>query len=278
MYIYRKLNLYKNKIYNLLRKLSFTYFYPDKDDYYKYLTHDQLIKEKSSNKLFVFGSGYSLNEIPAKEYESINRFDTLGYNQIFKQDFVDLTFYLFREVGPHKGVAQVNDTLEDFRMNIKRQRFANTVYLLQDDLTAKMSIEAETRFLMPKGSRLAKYKTYSGKLVPPPENLRDGLVHFGTTLADSLCFGYQMGYEEVVLCGVDLYDRRYFFLNDEETHLTDKGRGESKDSKHSTSNPVTSLVETWLHIFQKKGIKISVHNPKSLLTKILPVFDKNYSN
>ena len=80
-----------------MRKLSFTYFYPDKNDYYKYLTYEQLIKEKSSNKLFIFGSGYSLNEISTMEYESINRYDTLGYNQIFKQDFVDLTFYLFRK-------------------------------------------------------------------------------------------------------------------------------------------------------------------------------------
>ena len=46
------------------------------------------------------------------------------------------------------GVVQVNDTLEDFRMNTKRRRFTNTIYLLQDDLTAAMSIEAETRFLM----------------------------------------------------------------------------------------------------------------------------------
>ena len=86
MYISRKLNIYKNIIHNLLRKLSFIYFYPDRKDYYNYLTSDQLIKEKSSNKLFIFGSGYSLNEIPAKEYESINRHDSLGYNQIFKQD------------------------------------------------------------------------------------------------------------------------------------------------------------------------------------------------
>ena len=63
-----------------------------------------------------------------------------------------------------------------------------------------------------------------------------------------------MGYEEIVLCGVDLYDRRYFFLSNEETHVTDLGRGETKDSKHSTSSPVTTLIKAWLPVFEKKEL------------------------
>ena len=183
-----KKKLYKVKLFNFFRKKAFNYFYNDKNQYYNYIKINELYQQKKSKKLFIFGSGYSLNNVTKDEYNYINNYDSLSFNQFYKQDFIDLTYYLAREVGNSKNVFQMNETLSEFHENAHRDRFKNTTYLLQDDLTATMSIEIESRFLLPKGSKICKFKTFSRKLELPPMSMNSGFVHYGGTLSDALCF------------------------------------------------------------------------------------------
>ena len=82
-------------------------------------------------------------------------------------------------------------------------------------------------------------------MVSPPEN-RDGLVHFGTTLTDSLSF------EEIVLCGVDLYDRRYFFLSNEETC---NGFRKRRDEDSKIVRVVSNYFDkSLISVFEKKEL------------------------
>lgn len=264
--------IYKIKLYNFFRKKTFNYFYNDKNQYYNYKKINELYQQKKSEKLFIFGSGYSLNKISRDEYDYINNYDSLSFNQFYKQDFIDLTYYLVREVGKSKNVFQMNETLSEFHENVHRDRFKNTTYLLQDDLTATMSIEIESRFLLPKGSKISKFKTFSRKLVQPPESMETGFVHYGGTLSDALCFGYQMDYKEIILCGVDLNDRRYFFLEKNQTRDLDIIRNSSVTQPHNTKIPITSLIKEWLPCFMSKGKLLYNLNPNSELKNDLPLY------
>ena len=262
----------KIKILNYLRNYTFSYFYPDIYSYYNYLSIADLKKFKSSDKIFIFGSGYSLNNISKGEYKYINNYDSLSFNQFYKQDFIDLTYYLAREVGRSKNVLQMNETLSEFQENIHRDRYKNTTFLLQDDLTATMSLEIESRFLLPKGSRISKFKTFSRKLVQPPESMESGFVHYGGTLSDALCFGYQMDYKEIILCGVDMNDRRYFFLEKNQPRDLDLQRNSSVTEPHKTKLPVISLIKEWLPCFVSKGKMLYNLNPDSELKNYLPLY------
>ena len=154
------MKIYKIKLFNFFRKKAFIYFYKDKKKYYNYLPINELYQQKKSKKLFIFGSGYSLNNVTKDEYNYINNYDSLSFNQFYKQDFIDLTYYLAREVGNSKNVFQMNETLSEFHENAHRDRFNNTTFLLQDDLTATMSIEIESRFCSRKVQKFASSKPF----------------------------------------------------------------------------------------------------------------------
>jgi hypothetical protein len=260
---------------NYLRKRLFERVHRDHVNYYTYLDSSELRRTKSSETLFVFGSGSSLNEITPEEWQQIAAADTLGFNQFIRQDFLDLRYYLVREIGgiDHSKTAISNRAYDEFREALRSRRLAETVFLLQGDLLADVSIEVQHRFLLPEGCRIWLYRTLSRKTtVLPSASLDDGLVHAGSTLADAVSFGYAMGYSSIVLVGIDLYDRRYFWLRADETRREDLARDASHTDMHNTAKPILSLMKSWAVFLQHRGVSLTVYNRRSLLAEVMNIY------
>ena len=136
-----------------------------------------------------------------------------------------------------------------------------------------MSIEVQHRFLLPENAPIYFYKTFSRKEdALPQSDLERGLIHYGGSLSDVVSLAYSMGYKKMVLVGVDLYDRRYFWTKDGETRKEDLWRNASKDDTHNTAKPIISLMKKWNEHFKENGIELFVYNPKSLLNEVLSVY------
>ena len=85
-----------------------------------------------------------------------------------------------------------------------------------------------------------------------------------------------MGWKHIVLVGVDLYDRRYFWLPPNETRLIDSVRNFTFDDP-AKDGKVESIGK-WKTIFEQHGVNLYVYNPKSLLTDVLPLYKPNKFN
>ena len=69
--------------------------------------------------------------------------------------------------------------------------------------------------------------------------------------------------------GVDLYDRRYFWLAEDQPRGDDPAIG----STHATALAgIVATIGDWSQRLQARGIRVFVHNPRSLLTQVLPVW------
>jgi hypothetical protein len=82
-------------------------------------------------------------------------------------------------------------------------------------------------------------------------------------------FAVLMGWTSIVLVGVDLYDRRYFWLP------PDVARPEEHnlDATHATAlGGIVTTLGSWSEQLAPRGIRLYVHNPKSLLSQVLPVW------
>jgi hypothetical protein len=136
-----------------------------------------------------------------------------------------------------------------------------------------MSFELLSRFVFQKKQKLYFFKTFSrAKNSPPSNDLKKGLVHSAGTLTDTINFSYIMGYKKIVLVGVDLYDKRYFWLSKDETRDDDlKGNFNYKE-QHNTSVHLCDLLKRWNEKFDNEGVQLFVYNPKSLLSDFLPVY------
>lgn len=264
------------RILMFIRKKIFFFFHPMWKTYYNIVENKDMSLSKSSDTIFIFGSGYSLNDISKEEFRDFEKHDTLAFNWFVYQNFLKIKYQLIREVCINeKDIYELNEKMELYKMLINRDIYKDTIFMLQNDLTATMPFEMLSRFIFPKFQNLYFFKTFSRKKKAfPNQNLTKGLVHSAGTLTDCVSFAYAMGYSKIVLVGVDLYDKRYFWLQKDETNPDDlkENINFTYRDKHKTADPMLKVIAEWQKNFQKEGIQIYVYNERSLLSEFLPTY------
>lgn len=246
-------------------------------NYYKTLQAEDLLRKKIGDTLFIFGSGYSVNDLTKDEISKINGHDTISFNWFLYQNILPIKFHLVREVVTTNDLKLHRSKLEEWStITHNSPWYKNTTFLMQYDNSATGSIDLIHEKLIPQDNEIYLFKTYSrSPKVLPPKNIKRGFVHSAGTLSDCINFGYAMGYKKIVCVGVDLYDRRYFFLKKDETRFTDLNRGNSCDDIHRTASPMLDNLKKWKEYFQKQDVTLYTYNPKSLLKNVIDIWDWN---
>ncbi len=232
---------------------------------YRLVTEADLRAARKSDTVFIFGSGYSLNDISQAEWQAIEEHDTIGFNWFVHQRFVRCDYHMVREIGDEKGWrAQVKEYFDLIRSN---PRFARSIFLVQSGFKAVNGNRAIGYQLLPADNAVYLFRSHHGTM--PTTSLGEGIVHTHGTLSDCINFAALLGWRTIVLCGVDLYDRRYFWLREDEPRLGDT----TIQGKHNTAlgGIVEGLAE-WRAFYEKQGIQLYAYNPRSLLTGAMPVW------
>ena len=253
---------------------------------YQTLNEKELLKMKKTDRVFILGSGYSLNSISEKEWYRIGQYDTLGFSGSFHLMKVPVKFHLFRGwIETQAGsLAWRKETREVCKQIENNSFLKDTIFVLQEGFTAFFSNCLIGYKLLPTKYRVAFFLPDKvGRR--PNKDFKDGLVHRMTGLCSAISLAVALEYKEIVLVGVDLYDSRYFWLEpdktlnwsaEEERLLpSDKNiRGDNAFETHNTVNNgvITTIADWHLFLTTNRNISISVYNPKSLLSKEIPVF------
>ena len=238
---------------------------------HRVISEAELGRTRKSDTIFVFGSGYSLNAIPADEWCRIARHDTMGFNWFVHQGFVRCDYHLVREIGPtdlDESVwrAYLVDYFDRLRTN---PMFSDTILLVQRGFNATNGNRAIWLNLIPSGQRVFRWKSIPD-IDAPITALSRGLAHGRGTLCECVNFAALMGWTRIVLTGVDLYDRRYFWLGHDEPRLEDP----TIEVTHATALAgIVSTLADWSLQLRARGIQVFVHNPRSLLAQALPVWN-----
>jgi hypothetical protein len=253
--------------------------------HYRLIDEDGLRGARRSDTVFVFGSGYSLNEITPEEWAHIAAHDTLGFNNFYNQRWIDVSFYILRGAiyGELRWRPYAEDTAEDLR---KTPHLDDAIFLLQGEYVAQFANQLVGYGFLPRGVRLFRYRTSRGPELPE-RSFANGIKHETGTLADAVHCAYSIGWTHIVLVGVDLYDNRYFWLDPEQTLALDHEtarvvpaevnnvRNIRFDEMHNTARSgVVDLMGRWAEHFASDGVRISVWNPRSLLAETLPVYER----
>jgi hypothetical protein len=75
-----------------------------------------------------------------------------------------------------------------------------------------------------------------------------------------------------VLVGIDLYDHRHFYHPSDKLRDVEKA-GIALDDPYTTSAGIVELVGMWNDHLVREGRGIFVYNPRSLLARLIPVFN-----
>lgn len=182
---------------------------------------------KSSDILFILGSGASINQISAARWEIIRRHDSIGFNSWPIHPFVPTLYFIeaIQEDHPYSMFEPL--------CRITRQRAR--------DYAKVVKVVTELRNAFP-GRRFAGFSEIPGtwhalRTIPvaartdeefayglhflqrrrlfQPEGHIETVFKQATTLSCLIALAIRMQYRKIVLCGVDLNHSQYFYQDPE---------------------------------------------------------------
>ncbi|MGQ0732902.1 MAG: hypothetical protein ACT4QD_04520 [Acidobacteriota bacterium] len=229
---------------------------------YVELDEAALLATRSAETVFVFGSGRSLLDITAAGWTEIASANTISFREFPRQTFVRADYHVTGEI----------DDLDAYARRIRENpRYAKTVFVVQKGWRASGGNELIGRGLLPRGARVFRYKrTARGRYVPPSRRFADGLVHGHGTVVGVVNFAVLMGWRRIVLAGVDLYDKRYFWLPVDEGRSYEKP-GLTVESRFTGADDIVEMLGRWRVLLDEAGIDLRVLDSRSLLAGRLPV-------
>ena len=233
---------------------------------YQLLTESQLREARKSDTVFIFGSGGSLNDIAPEEWRAIEQHDTFGFNWFVNQQFVRSDFHVVREIGEEKDWR--GDIHRYFELIRSNPRFANTIFLVQTGFGGVNGNRAIWLELIPPANPVFLFRSHRGSQLPST-SLAAGVAHTQGTLSDCVNLAALIGWRRIVLCGVDLYNRQYFWLP----------TGQPRSGDTTTTGPhniaiggIVDSMRIWREFYETRGVSLFTYNPRSLLAEVLPVW------
>jgi hypothetical protein len=252
---------------------------------YVSLDERALKASRKSDTVYVFGSGYSLNQITPAQWQTVAQHDTFGFNMSIHQRWVRMDYHLLRG-GVEGSPVKWRLYAEDFCRTIEANpRFQDTILLLQGEYYGQFGNQLVGYRLLRPGARVFRFRTAREDGLPT-HTFAEGLRHMAGTLTDAINAAVLTGWKHIVLLGVDLYDSRYFWLQPDEVLDLDQATGLLRvattnlrglrpgDAHNTTANGIVQTLGEWRdHLVREHNVELSVANPRSLLAAVMPVHE-----
>lgn len=240
---------------------------------------------KTSDTVFILGSGSSVNRYTAAEWARIEAADSIGFNSWLIHDFVP-TYYV---VEPHR--KPFDETLYALLAQ-RAEAYEEVPVIIKPSLSTSLNLDRVpdrlTRHLyaahvlpLPGNSREhteAAYRRYASSRLDDPDVIAqkrssvDGLIYLAA----------RWNYRNIVLCGIDLNNTTYFYEEKAEFY---RGLGRTVPVSgqtgivHRTMDPNVGHLTADVAIYavrhallEERGIKLWTALPSSALHPTLPTY------
>ncbi|MEK7269396.1 MAG: hypothetical protein AAB215_00480 [Planctomycetota bacterium] len=250
---------------------------------YEILTFEEVRRRRTSETLFLIGSGPSVLRVSDEQWKYVDRHDSFGINFSFLLEHI-LTYHIMEDPKPRD--AWLRKLLVDV-LAPRRERLRDTVWFISDRQPRRGIHPRYTPELFPLRPRVLIYR-FPGRLLldcDRPFRAEDfeRSVRYRGTMSVALHFAISLGYRRIVLLGVDLHTPRHFFEGMEEMQAY--VRNVSPDQLDDT-RPFPVMIprvgmfrplDEYLYAlnelhFSRKGIELYVGNRDNVLCPRIPYF------
>ena len=252
---------------------------------------ERIIDTKGSETVFVLGSGPSICSLTPDHFEEIGQQDSIGFNLWAVHEFVP-THYLLQlsrdATSRHAEIGALQSRIGSYlqtqilvrgdqtfqgqpsfsEIAIEVLQRSDMWFLMELAIHSKVEIEPRVMMRVFESLGLFNYGVV-GKAIPK----------WRGTLGLILSLTYQMGYRNVVLCGIDMNDSSHFFddpaYQDCLPGITLPPVGstdtETFESQAYSRNTVSRYVSDFARFARERaGVKLFLASPGSRLTGIIP--------
>jgi hypothetical protein len=240
---------------------------------------------KTSDTVFILGSGWSINEIPDNRWNVIGRHDTIGFNFWPVHPFVPRIF-----VFENLCTSMQQDLYRAFFSIIQRRAhdYRHTIKIATEPFP---QTERQLLHELPSAFRKNLYVGYTAPITARNESeleagirfLRSGgvfepadkvewLFKYGGSVIAVLSLAARMSYKRIVLCGIDLGTQDYFYHHRERYPESADWEFAPRQDIHLTARRLPWMVpaQQVIQAFKKvvldpAGIELFVENRSSTL-------------
>lgn len=250
---------------------------------------------KTSDTLFILGSGYSISEISESQWKQIEKHDTIGFNSWMFHDYTPTYF----AIETPMAAEHFNEMLNE--LNRKKEDYKNVPFVIQYQHYLR-SPNNYINLELPKeniyfNAPLMPYTTSNRMLDlllswwerQHTKNM-SWLLHYAGSLSYMIAMGYVMNYKKIILLGVDLNDPRYFFEHPDSNVFTKKFAAmhksllkslkrsgldtvNAKTTKTYGCLPIDQYLYKFNRIIKKNGVELYAGNKSSKLAEGLPIYE-----
>ncbi len=202
-----------------------------------------LQKRQKSEKLFIFGSGSSINELNHSNYEEINRNCSIGINKWIFHDFV--TNYYMIELTADDNLNQ------KFKLKIlflQKNKIKNPIFLIHKGRINPKKIKTWMQGMDPKSVFLYEYirpdtfkknvKSQFAKTLELLSNINKKsnvlTLGVGATLERAISLTLLLGYSKIIILGIDLKNTKVFWSK-KDKNFKDIESGQNVSGYHLTA-------------------------------------------
>ena len=241
----------------------------------KHLSEQELRRTRTSETVFIFGSGSSIQELNMSDWAHFEKHNTMSFNYFANKKEIRVDYHYIREIG-FRDVRRAYwiPALKKYVNLIKCNPFYNdTIIILQHGWRGVNGNRIIGMRLLPENTRVFRYKNVYArhKTIHPSDSFAKGIVHGAGTLTDCVNFAYILGWRKIILVGVDLYDNRYFWLDHGITRRS-RGLNYTSNDPYPTADLHVQQLGYWHAYMAQTGVELYVFNPKSRLAETLPVY------
>ncbi len=255
---------------------------------------------KKSDKLFVIGSGESLNNLTPEEWGEISRNDSFGFNFSLYHKHIP-TFYTIEGMKPRNLNENGRSPVAEKFYTITKKRmhaYKNVIKILTDMDIGKVKYVKNYlhNFLDEKGFLIKTENCVSRNQADLDLVIscfkKDGLYDesgniksiskIRASVSMIINVGIKLGYKEIILCGIDLNSKGYFYQNKDIYPEIEFFASSPPTNVHTTLQkkdllpPIDLVIKTMNdNVCKPKGIVLSIANPNSALNYFLPVYKFN---
>jgi hypothetical protein len=250
-----------------------------------------LLQIKSSDTLFVLGSGPSINRILPERWQLIAGHDTVAFNWWLYHSFVP-KFYFFESIEKAASPEAFDSYLtlagrraNDYASTIKvamefhregTQTLDHLPPAFRKNLFAAHKVEAPAR----NEEELVRALRYlEGRGTFQVAGRFSYLLKYAASLTTMLVFALKLGYKRIVLCGIDLKTPDYFFQDRRFYPESWEPPAAERNGSHDTDVPLTWRVPVTraVAVIKKQlldpaGMALYVESEDSALWPMLPAF------
>lgn len=256
---------------------------------------------KSSDTIFILGSGYSINNLTAKDWDLIESHDSFGFNSWMFHKHIptyygwEISFKKTYYDAQNRALASKQGAYKNVPVFMQYQHAVNRSFSLEDIAVSEDNLYYFTPFFPHTTNRSLLKKMVRKKLNSKTKELNE-VVNYSGSLSYIIMMCYYLGYKEIVLLGIDLNDPRYWFMRDydldehaqgfKKVHLDyykERVGADSMQKKHATvekaftkkfgSLPIDEYIAILKKELEVKGVSLKIGHKGSKLYPMLPLYE-----